>query len=202
MNNVPAPTPLRSSEAVSSRPKNGAVKIEVPCATTPPENKQKKRMQTFQDVSITLIMICYLYVTYEMLWEPELEDRLVINLKFGMGIMSLVVVMVILDKLWLFCKLDPELKLSTIALLWMLYIIALPALCIGGGLTLVSDVNKEQLGKGLHLFFVAIIIPWTLGTIPVHHAYQNLVESLSAAGCKLDKAGWSGWMVLVQVKGG
>ena len=119
-----------------------------------------------------------------------------------MGIMSLVVVMVILDKLWLFCKLDPELKLSTIGLLVLLYIIALPALCIGGGLTLVSDVNKEQLGKGLHLFFVAIIIPWSLDTLPVYHAYQNLVESLSAAGCKLYKAnglgpgacGGGGWI--------
>ena len=157
-------------------------------------------MQTFQDVSIALIMICYLYVTYEMLWEPELEDRLVINLKFGMGIMSLVVVMVILDKLWLFCKLDPELKLSTIALLWLLYIIAGPALCIGVGLTLVSDVNKEQLGKGLHLFFVSIVIPWSLGTLPVYHAYQNLVESLSAAGFKLDK-GYPGTLP-TRVKGG
>ena len=44
MNNMAAPTPPRSSEAVSSRPRNGAVKIEVPCATTPPENKQKMRM--------------------------------------------------------------------------------------------------------------------------------------------------------------
>ena len=189
MNNVPDPTPLRSSEAVSSIPRNGSVKIEVPCATTQPENKQKMRMQTFEDVSIALIMICYLYVTYGMLWEPELEHDLVNILKFGMGIMSLVVLMVILDKLWLFCKLDPGLKLFTIAPLWLLYITALP-LCFGVGLSLISDINNKQLGKGLHLFFVSIVIPWSLGTLPVYHVHQNLVDSLSAAtaSCKLDKA--------------
>jgi len=187
MNNVPAPTPLRSSEAVSSIPRNGSVKIEVPCATTQPENKQKMRMQTFEDVSIALIMIFYLYITYGILWEPELEHNLVIILKFGMGIMSLVVLMVILDKLWLFCKLDPGLKLFTIAPLWLLYITALP-MCIGVGLSLVSDINNEQLGKGLHLVFVSIVIPWSLGSLPVYHVYQNLLDSLAAASCKLDKA--------------
>ena len=103
--------------------------------------------------------------------------------------MSLVVLMVILDKLWLFCKLDPGLKLFTIAPLWLLYITALP-LCFGVGLSLVSDINNKQLGKGLHLFFVSIVIPWSLGTLPVYHVHQTLVDSLSAAtaSCKLDKA--------------
>ena len=104
-----------------------------------------------------------------------------------MGIMSLVVLMVILDKLWLFCKLDPGLKLFTIALLWLLYITALP-LCIGVGLVFLSDINNDQLGKRLHLVFVAMVIPWSLGSLPVYHVYQNMLDSLAAASCKLDKA--------------
>ena len=187
MNNVPAPTPLRSSEAVSSSPKNGAVKIEVPCATTPPDNKQKKRMQTFEDVSIALIVICYLFVMYEMLWEPDLEHRLVIILKFGMGIISLVVLMVILDKLWLFCKLDPGLQIFIITPLWMAYMAAL-LLCIGVGLVFLSDIYNEQLGKRLHLFFVAMVIPWIICTIPAYHIQQNLQDAFDAASCDLDEA--------------
>ena len=84
-------------------------------------------------------------------------------------------------------NLDPGLQIFIIAPLWMAYMTAL-FLFLGAGLVFLSDINNDQLGKRLHLVFVAMVIPWSLGSLPVYHVYQNLLDSLAAASCKLDKA--------------
>ena len=141
----------------------GPLKIEVPCAALSSEKKQKKRRETFEDICVALFLICYLLVMYGVLWENEMDDNLVSILKCGMSTISLVVLMIIVDKLSLYCEWFPDVRhIIMTLLLW--------TACFVGtmtGLHFLNKINRDQWDKGAHLFVVAVLIPVIFGTIPV-----------------------------------
>ena len=227
MNNVPAPTPLRSSEAVSSSLRNGEVtlppkrdrspdfspknkgegeeqqenkkdktsivsappsetvsskpvmgplKIEVPCAALPSENKHKKRRETFEDICVALFLICYLLVMYGVLWENEMDDNFVSILKCGMSTTSLVVLMIIVDKLSLYCEWFPDVRQIIMTLLWTTCFVGMII-----GLFFLNKINRDQWDKGAHLFVAAVLIPVIFGMIPVVNSgkYQKSLPKIT-----------------------
>ena len=169
---VPAPP----SETVSSKPAMGPLKIEVPCAALPSENKYKKRRETFEDICVALFLICYLLVMYEVLWENEMDDNLVSILKCGMSTISLVVLMIIVDKLSLYCEWFPDVRHIIMTLLW--------TTCFVGtmtGLHFLNKINRDQWDKGAHLFVAAVLIPVIFGMIPVVNSgkYQKNLPKIT-----------------------
>ena len=172
---VPSPP----SEVESGRTMGGAVKIEVPCVSSPLEDIQKTRtqlmeeaesaMRTLGDVLTTLFLVSYLLVLNGMLWMKEMDCKSVSLLRSGMTTMSAVFFMFIVGKLSLYFKWNPYMKWITMAPFMAIYIVANYDAFLQNGLPRLTN-NK-------HLYVVAVEFPIMVWVVPIVRIIWNCCGS-------------------------
>jgi len=176
---VPAPP----SDVESRRTMGGAVKIEVPCASSPLEDIQKTRtqlmeeaessMRTYGDVCTTLFLVGYLLVLNGMLWMKEMDCKSVSLLRSGMTTMSTVFFMFIVGKLSLYFKWNPYMKWITMAPLMAIYIIANYDAFLQHGIPRLTNntiVNRD-------LYVLTVEFPIYVWVVPLIRIFWNCCGS-------------------------
>ena len=176
---VPAPP----SDVESRRTMGGAVKIEVPCASSPLEDIQKTRtqlmeeaessMRTYGDVCTTLFLVGYLLVLNGMLWMKEMDCKSVSLLRSGMTTMSTVFFMFIVGKLSLYFKWNPYMKWITMAPLMAIYIIANYDAFLQHG---IPRLNNNTIANR-DLYVVTVEFPIMVWAVPLVRIFWNCCGS-------------------------
>ena len=176
--------------------------VSPPCASPPIVNKQNMRSQIFHDVCFVLILIgvlLFLYgppwVSYQqtpLLMEPD--DNFLFVLNCGMTTMSLVIMMIIMDKLWFYCKQIPEMKCILMIPIMAIYIFVMP-LCIVYGLSLLRNINIEEWGweKGIALFILAVFEPGSFYALHIltHHTHVATEKSEKSNSSRRPQSGFN-----------